>query len=326
MSAGSSPLGGEDVSYWPRGGRYPDSELIEGRCSACDHRWRAHRDLGGSACRCHCGAMVEFAPAPEQLAARRQLAFESSDAERSPVLAVRHDLPNQPLSDDLSLSSVVEPEAVGKSSLALRTRWTNRAFVELLAFMLAFLLPPLVLYFSVTGEWRALLQPVASLVASVLVIAIGATSRSLTFGGLKPTHSRYMLEAVAVAVGAVALALAWVAFVRNAFPEVGPDEITTLRDVIGLPMTLFVMAFCPAVFEELAFRGLIHARFTALLGLRMGILCTGVAFALAHGVTIGFPFHVGLGIYFSFIRYRSDSLLPGMILHFIYNGVLVVML
>ena len=326
MAEGPSLPDGGNVSYWPPGARYPDAELIDGLCLACGHHWRAHRDLAGSALRCRCGAMVEFALVPEQVDARAELAFDGGSAAQAHALEVRREVPEQPLADDLSISSVVAPESIGRSSLALRTRWTNRAFLELAAFMAAFLLPSLILYFTATGEWRALFQPVASLVASVLVIAIGATSRSLTFGGLKRTHSRFALEAAAVAVGSVVLALAWVAFARRAMPDAGPSDIVTMRDVIGLPMTLFVVAFCPAVFEELAFRGLIHARFTALLGLRMGILCTGVAFALAHGVTIGFPFHVGLGIYLSFMRERSDSLLPGMLLHFIYNGVLVVLL
>ncbi len=62
----------------------------------------------------------------------------------------------------------------------------------------------------------------------------------------------------------------------------------------------------------------------ALLGRTTGILVAGMAFALAHGVTLGLPFHVGLGLYLGWLRVRSDSLLPGMATHFLYNGILVV--
>jgi membrane protease YdiL (CAAX protease family) len=84
-----------------------------------------------------------------------------------------------------------------------------------------------------------------------------------------------------------------------------------------------VIALCPALFEELAFRGVIHGRFLALLGKSQGMLATGVCFGLCHGVTAGLPFHVGLGIYFSWLRERSSSLFPGMLTHALYNGALV---
>ena len=47
-------------------------------------------------------------------------------------------------------------------------------------------------------------------------------------------------------------------------------------------------------------------------------------FALAHGVGLGLPFHVGGGFYLCWLRARSGSLYPGMLLHFLYNGALVV--
>ena len=86
---------------------------------------------------------------------------------------------------------------------------------------------------------------------------------------------------------------------------------------------LLLIGVFPAIFEELAFRGMLQGRLTAILGRREGILATGAAFAMAHGISIGTPFHIFLGFYLGFLRERSGSLLPGMGLHFLYNSAIV---
>ena len=177
--------------------------------------------------------------------------------------------------------------------------------LELVAAMAAFLGPAVVLHVATTGSRRALLLPLASLAASLLVLALGATARALTFGALRRATAPHLAEGVGVGLAGAVLAL------------------FRLREVIGWPMAFFVIAFCPAVFEELAFRGLLHARLVALAGIRQGILITGATFALAHGITLGLPFHMGLGVYLSWLRHRSDSLVPGMLVHFVYNGTLL---
>lgn len=84
-----------------------------------------------------------------------------------------------------------------------------------------------------------------------------------------------------------------------------------------------MIAVCPALFEELAFRGAIQRRFLAMLGRSQELLATGVCFGLCHGVTAGLPFHAGLGIYLGWLRERSTSLLPGMVAHALYNGTIL---
>jgi membrane protease YdiL (CAAX protease family) len=114
----------------------------------------------------------------------------------------------------------------------------------------------------------------------------------------------------------------WVGLLRDAFAG-WEQEMVALRKQLGIPLLLFVMALCPGVFEELAFRGLLQGRLAALLGRNQAIWATGAAFALAHGVTLGFPFHVTGGVYLCWLRARCDSLLPGMLLHMAYNATLV---
>ena len=46
--------------------------------------------------------------------------------------------------------------------------------------------------------------------------------------------------------------------------------------------------------------------------------------AAAMPVTYAFPIHLAIGPYLCWLRQRSGSLLPGMMVHVLYNGSLVV--
>ena len=42
-----------------------------------------------------------------------------------------------------------------------------------------------------------------------------------------------------------------------------------------------------------------------------------------HGAPAVLPIHLSLGLYLGWLRERSDSLLPCVLMHFLYNGTLV---
>jgi membrane protease YdiL (CAAX protease family) len=81
----------------------------------------------------------------------------------------------------------------------------------------------------------------------------------------------------------------------------------------------------PAVLEEVMFRGMLQGRLLALMGLRTGMLTTAAAFAVCHGGTLALPIHFGLGLYLGWLRQRSGSVLPGMLAHFSYNAMIVLL-
>jgi CAAX protease family protein len=167
-------------------------------------------------------------------------------------------------------------------------------------------------------------MPFASLASGILILILCATMGAYAFAGLRDAKPVAYLEALAVAAGTAGLALAWTQWLAGHYPGL-PDPLTEMRQTIGLGWSLFVIGLCPAIFEELAFRGLLQGRLMALLGRNTGILVTAVAFALAHGATLGLPFHFFLGLYLGFLRERTGSLYPGMLLHLVYNSTLVVL-
>ncbi len=85
-------------------------------------------------------------------------------------------------------------------------------------------------------------------------------------------------------------------------------------------LNAIVIAGVAPVVEELMYRGLGYT-LLAPLGIAGAIVVIGIAFALAHGLIRAFPvlFLIGAGL--AFIRWRTGSIYPAIILHACFNGV-----
>lgn len=307
----------DDEAWWPPGQRVSEDEAVETRCS-CGVLWHVHTDLIGSRLRCRCGEWVAVS-APDSGATATGLFPESAPliTASSPTLpaATSH----TPSSPQLSQHGVLR-----HASATTRARWTNRTLIELVLLMMAFIVPSAALQFGAVGGMRGVLMPLAGLATSTLVFLIALTSRGYAFAGLRRAPPRYFLEALLATGVALAFAYGWMELVYAASPVERSDPFAPLTDKIGIGMVIFVVGVVPGIFEEIAFRGLVQGRLSVLFGTRQGILVAGIAFALAHGVTLALPIHAALGVYLCWLRWRSKSLLPGMMLHFGYNTSLVV--
>jgi hypothetical protein len=80
-----------------------------------------------------------------------------------------------------------------------------------------------------------------------------------------------------------------------------------------------VIAVVAPFVEELAFRGLGYS-LLARYGRWTAILVTGVAFGLAHGLVQALPFLAAFGIGLAYLRSRVGSVVPGMIVHGLFNA------
>ncbi|QDT37793.1 ABC transporter permease subunit/CPBP intramembrane protease [Stratiformator vulcanicus] len=98
---------------------------------------------------------------------------------------------------------------------------------------------------------------------------------------------------------------------------------------IPLALKLICLAVVPAVCEELFFRGFLFSAFKPRVGGWWTVLLTAFLFALFHvfvtdGLMLGrFPPTFLLGLALSFIALRSGSVLPGIAMHGINNGLLL---
>jgi membrane protease YdiL (CAAX protease family) len=86
---------------------------------------------------------------------------------------------------------------------------------------------------------------------------------------------------------------------------------------------LVVTVVAPFV-EELTYRGL-GVGLLLPYGPWIAILTTGVLFGAAHGLVEGLPVLAFFGIVVGWLRVRTDSVYPGMLLHGTFNGVALVL-
>ena len=106
---------------------------------------------------------------------------------------------------------------------------------------------------------------------------------------------------------------------------------TPLEKLLSSAKSLYVFflfgIFVAPVFEEIIFRGFLFKVFSEMSGAAPAIVLTSVLFALLHAVqlqgnwpAVAMIFLVGCVL--AFLRNRSSSLIPGLIVHMSYNGML----
>lgn len=320
---------------WPPG-MPSDDDAIAAVCSSCAQPWRVHASMAGFRLRCRCGGWVEV-PAAATPASSATLPAPRADDAATALPAVAHALPTDerglvsvpvepgvvvfaPIATDLPLA----PGALLQASDSNRARWTTRTVLEFVAMMAALFVPQLTALLLAKGREFVLLLPLADLVSGALllvVLAFAGPYARMGFGGAK---ARYWAEAVLMSAAFLLLAHLWMQFVQQAFPG-ADDPLDGLREQLGIVASLFVVAVSPAVLEEIIFRGALQGRLLALLGERTGLVVTAMTFAACHQAPAVILVHASIGLYLGWLRQRCGSLLPGMLLHFLYNGSLVLL-
>ncbi len=86
-----------------------------------------------------------------------------------------------------------------------------------------------------------------------------------------------------------------------------------------LIMAIIIMAFAPAFFEELAFRGFIFNHIEALGGKNAAIYGSAFIFGLVHFSLLSLIWIIPFGIILAYFRSKYNTILIGMVGHFIHN-------
>jgi membrane protease YdiL (CAAX protease family) len=318
---------------WPTGRPLATGEALASKCGGCNTDWLIHHSMAGFRLRCDCGAWIELpAPAlrlpmsgalsPMRLPA--EALAKVPDAHGLLQLRVDH---GATYDGAISTSLPMAPGTLQSGNVESRAAWTNRACLEFTAVLAAIIGPQLIAMWLTRGNEGVLLMPFVSLISGMLVLVIAAASGPYGTLGLRaPPFSRCLEALIAAPIGYV-LAFAFVHLLRQVFlsESLADDFLPELHNRLGSVLAILVLAVSPAIIEEIAFRGMLQGRLMALLGARNGLLVTAMAFTLAHMSPLTMPIHLGLGLYLGFLRERSQSLLPGMLVHFIYNSMVVLL-
>jgi membrane protease YdiL (CAAX protease family) len=81
-----------------------------------------------------------------------------------------------------------------------------------------------------------------------------------------------------------------------------------------------VVALLAPLVEEYVFRGVGHSLISSVWGPVVAVVATGLAFGLAHGLVVALPVLSLFGAILGWLRWKTDSLYPPMILHGIFNA------
>jgi len=87
----------------------------------------------------------------------------------------------------------------------------------------------------------------------------------------------------------------------------------------GFGVAVLMICVQPAIFEELAFRGVILSALEPVIGNGEALLVSAMMFAILHLAIPSIPHLFIMGVALAWLKQRSGSLYPGMVLHFSHN-------
>ena len=161
------------------------------------------------------------------------------------------------------------------------------------------------------------------LYAIYLVIVLAIVRPEWSLLALRRPQGR-VISSVVLAFAAIYVS----SFLVNLYSDPGREQGLTPQGWDSSRAAPFVANFLlfavvAPVVEELAFRGL---GFSVLIPFGPVVACVGVgvAFGLAHGLLEGLPVLIVFGTALAFVRWRTDSVYPGMVVHAIFNAIALV--
>jgi sodium transport system permease protein len=182
---------------------------------------------------------------------------------------------------------------------------------------------------------------IAFVATPTFMMALLLTTRPDQALGLQPAPSRYFASAAVLALVLLPPLSEFTMCILRQFPVLmdlmmehspltselrrmanGGQSAFGLRTVVQY---FLVFVLLPAVCEELAFRGFILAGLRRRFKPWMAILLSSCLFALYHFNVFQLLPAFCLGLVLGLLAVRSGSVLPGMLFHFLHNGLLIIL-
>jgi membrane protease YdiL (CAAX protease family) len=157
------------------------------------------------------------------------------------------------------------------------------------------------------------------ILALVLLIARGLAPSVL--GLRRPASWRAAVGWIAASIVAI-----WIiGAALNPFLEAGEEQGLVPDDwdpdrAAAFAANFVVVAVVAPIVEELTYRGLGFAAVQQFFGGGVAVVVTALAFGLAHGLVIALPVLTIFGLILGWLRLRTKSVYPPIVLHAIFNG------
>jgi membrane protease YdiL (CAAX protease family) len=159
----------------------------------------------------------------------------------------------------------------------------------------------------------------------VLLLARGLDLREVFALRAPPSWGRALLLVLGslAAIFAVSYALYRLGLRGGEEQGIVPDEWDPDRAGAYAANFVVIAIFGPIV-EELTYRGLGQYLLDALYGTIVALVGTAVLFGLAHGLVEGFLALAFFGLAAAWLRLRTASIYPPMVMHMIFNGLALI--
>lgn len=155
----------------------------------------------------------------------------------------------------------------------------------------------------------------------LLVVLYTKRDFRLTYG-FRKTGVKSYLSGIFLIMGFYPINIVIAAAFTGLFPD-SAQNITTVFDELmsgNIGMVLFVIALAPAVCEEMLFRGMIFHAMKAKYRIGAAIAIVAVLFGLYHMSLVKLIPTGLLGFVLCYVAYRTDSIYPAMLMHFLNNA------
>ncbi|MFQ5733478.1 MAG: ABC transporter permease subunit/CPBP intramembrane protease [Planctomycetaceae bacterium] len=173
-----------------------------------------------------------------------------------------------------------------------------------------------------------IVQQLVVIVTPAVLMALFLTSNPRKTLRLNRPRWRYLAIAVALPLVIHPVVVELSAGLKWFFPKL-PDgiaaQLATMQDP-SQPLWFILLAFAlaPAVCEEAAFRGFILSGFSRGNRVWLGIILSSALFGLIHMIPQQVFNAALVGVIIALLAVRSNSLLPGVVFHFLNNALVVV--
>jgi len=161
-----------------------------------------------------------------------------------------------------------------------------------------------------------------------LIVVMVRNVYGLSFAEEIRWSRNYTIRNRALVVMGMALAFA-VMIGSSLFPPDNPPIERLLNTPLAIAMFAFYAVFFAPILEEVMFRGFLFGVLEQMAGASIAVRTTAVVFALLHvpqlwGSWAGMLVIFFVGYLLSEVRHRTNSLIPSVIVHTSYNGMIFV--
>jgi len=165
-------------------------------------------------------------------------------------------------------------------------------------------------------HWVLLVHAAVQIAMAVVVVRAARRDRAACRIFAWPRGGTFEL-CLLVGIGGSMLLAMW----ERTIPSWGPAPFAWERQAgWALAAVLVTGAAIPAVFEELAFRGVILQRLVVVFGPWFALVLQAAMFSVMHADGVYLLPHFVFGCLTGFLRLAAGALWPCMLLHFVWNG------